>query len=308
MLGRRSIRIKVMQMLYTTSVEESLTSTASKHLSSSIDSFIDFYHYSLTLLASVAEYIEIDAQKKAEKLIPTDEEVNVKLLSNPVIVFLMNNEQLQTIIDKKKFLQTIDKHSIRTLYLELIATPFYQEYIQESITTEAEEYQFVRKLAKFLFKQEVFLELLDDQFISFYDDFDLVKQFVYKQLKKASSNLEELLFTKDNNYTVLEDFAQDLLAKVIRYNEELSKQIEPFLQNWDQNRLAIIDKVILNMALCEFLYFPEIPVKVTMNEYIEIAKQYSTPKSKEFVNGVLDRLMKQLQTSGKIIKSGRGLQ
>jgi N utilization substance protein B len=172
---------------------------------------------------------------------------------------------------------------------------------------EAGHREYLLDIYRELRKHELFEEIVDDQYPFWQEDKSLVigaLKKIFKQLPDTNEKFfEEYIPDKD---TVV-DFGQRLISVTMEQAEELEKLIEPTLKNWDMERLAVLDVILIKMALVEFLFFPTIPTKVTLDEYVDISKEYSTPKSKDFVNGILDRLMKALSEEGKIRKEGRGL-
>jgi N utilization substance protein B len=161
-------------------------------------------------------------------------------------------------------------------------------------------------LYKFLINHDSFVDLVEDQFPLWIDDKSLVVGAMKKTIKSLPAT-DDFLDQYEPDDDTVKDFGEALLSKVIEADEELLNLIEPTLKNWDADRVAILDMILIKMALSEMLHFPTIPTKVTLNEFVELAKQYSTDKSKDFINGILDRLLKQLTDEGLINKQGRGL-
>lgn len=313
MLSRRSVRIKVMQSLFTLETNEySNPRLAEKHLHQSIQSFFDFYHYVIYSAFRVANYVQKDAEIKAAKFLPTDadKQINAKLLQNTALVGLQENEEFQALIQKRHFNSHADEHVIQSLYKELIETEFYQAYLADPLTNAADDFKLFKDLVfEIMLPNEVFVEHLGDVFVNRDDDGLDVERMLIKHISKARKRMkvDVLLFKNDAKRDELEDFATKLFRKTEKEQDFLKDEFAVYLKNWDANRLALVDTLLIEMALCEMLYFENIPLKVTMNEYIDISKEYSTPKSKEFINGVLDKMMKNYTKAGKIVKTGRGL-
>ena len=160
---------------------------------------------------------------------------------------------------------------------------------------------------RFCRKDEIFNEIIGDAFLNWIDDKSLVIGAVKKVIKSLPIEGTDFLKEYYPDDETINDYGEPLLERTIKGDKALLEIIKPILTNWDHERLALIDMILLKMAACEMLEFPTIPAKVTLNEYVEVAKSYSTDKSKEFVNGVLDKLMKQLEEEGKLNKEGRGL-
>ena len=285
---------------------------ATKHLTTSIDNYLNIYHYVLYTFLQVAEFVETDADIKANKFLPTDDdgEVNAKLLQNELVIALQESDELSKIAQKNKFKQFKEEHVIRSIYSKLNENEKYIAYLNNLISGQQDDLAIAKYIIlKVVAKNDVFKKNLEDHFINFEDDFSSVKKTLSKQLKQAGkdNNFDSLVYEKDDYFTELLKFGEQLLAKTVDHSEFFEEQMESYLKNWETNRLALIDLILLKMALCELQFFSEIPVKVTMNEYIDISKVYSTPKSKDFINGVLDKMMKDLKQAGKINKTGRGL-
>jgi len=192
------------------------------------------------------------------------------------------------------------------MYNSFSKLPEYKSYVFGEID-EARQREYLLDIYRDLRKNELFEEMVDDQYPFWQEDKSLVVgalKKIFKQLPSVNDKFfEEYL---PDNDTVI-DFGQRLISMTMEQADELEKLIEPTLKNWDMERLAVLDVILIKMALVEFFYFPTIPTKVTLDEYVDISKEYSTPKSKDFVNGILDRLMKSLSEEGKIKKEGRGL-
>jgi N utilization substance protein B len=185
----------------------------------------------------------------------------------------------------------------------------YEKYMSTSVNTFEEDKQFVVDLfTDIIVPNEKLYEYLEDDKLTWIDDIPVVNTQIVKQLKGIKSE-EDTSFKVPKLFKDADDkdFAKDLFRKTVLNEKELAKEFDTKTPNWDMDRIAEIDTIILKMAICELLKFPSIPVKVTLNEYLELAKEYSTPKSSIFINGILDNLVKEFQTNKKMIKAGRGL-
>lgn len=313
MLGRRSIRIKSMQTIFSLKTNPYLTHEgAEKLLKQSMQSYILLHDYVLYSALQVIEYINKDAEIKATKHIQTEEDkqVNVKLLSNQAYIALKENEEFGKKCEKNHFDQLLTEHVTRKVYLDLCENEKYNTYLANHLSDAKDDYKIFEVLVNdILMMNEIFQQNVEDHFVHFEDDYDFVYQVFQKTLNKATKtqSIDTILFKKNHTFRELELFASQLLLKTLDHDAGLEAELKPYLKNWDSKRLALIDTILLKMALSELLYFKEIPIKVTMNEYIDISKEYSTPKSKEFINGVLDKMMREFKAKGKIIKTGRGL-
>jgi N utilization substance protein B len=309
MLSRRNIRIKVMQVLYSMNRDPKLTlEKARKEYRLSIDRSFELYLFNLWELIQVARYALEDEARKNTKLLPSEEDkqFTAKLGRNPLIQSLIDNRLLRSEIEKRRIPQKTDLDIIRQLYTGFAETEAYKTYLQQKPTTNEDHLQAILALQKYCLQQELFTDLLEDHYTSWIDDKSLVVGAMKKTLKAlpvSEDFLEDYLPSAEATTA----FGERLLEVVAEGDEELLEMIEPTLKNWDAERVAVIDMILLKMALCELLNFPTIPTKVTLNEFVEISKLYSTDKSKDFINGILDRLMKKLNEDGRIFKEGRGL-
>ena len=309
MLSRRSVRIKVMQLLYMLNRDEQLTTKELvKAYKDGIWKTFELYIFQLYVLLRVAQYALKDAEIRAAKLLPTDEDRNFRprLGENECVQSLANHVGLMNLVKKYGVNDQLDEDHIRNLYNGFCATPEYQVYLEISEPSAADHSKILLELYKFLSSNDLFSDMSEDRYNNWADDESLVAGAMKKTLKATPVSGEFYREHEPSDATVLE-FGEELLRKTCEEDRALFTEIEPTLRNWDAERVAILDMVMLKMALCELLHFPTIPTKVTINEFVEISKTYSTEKSREFINGILDRLMKELSEQGKIVKEGRGL-
>lgn len=254
----------------------------------------------LTYLCKIAQYAIIDAQKRAVKYLVTaeDKNVNTKIADNILVSELWQNEAFQEARDKQKADSFVSEDWIKKLYRKLIVSDNYKKYI----ITPRHERKEDKVILTFiwedvLLKNEAFLDDLPEEWTNWEGDRDLMKILIDNFLQKPGS-LKFRQFISEEK----QEYAEDLLTTVVEKNNFLLETIRKSLKNWETERIAQIDLVLLKMGLCEFLYFPTIPVKVTINEYIDIAKTYSTDQSGQFVNGILDNLYKVLSQQNEIRK------
>ncbi|WP_047415944.1 transcription antitermination factor NusB [Cellulophaga sp. Hel_I_12] len=314
MLTRRHVRVKVMQSVYalTRSNDDSLEKQQ-KFLKFSIENTYALYLLMLSLVK------EIHALAKDQ----------VKLSSNTYLTSttdnyldkekFINNEFLKLIADNAPFKAELERRKldnwylndeyVKLLYKEIIQSDFYKVYMNKKGSNFDEDKQLIVDLYKnIIAPNDKIYDYFEDDKLTWVDDIPLVNTFILKLFKKVKPNalasyfLPELV--KDQDDIV---FANKLLTKTLLNNEALVKEIEVKTPNWDKDRIADIDAILLKMAITELLHFPSIPERVTMNEYLELAKEYSTPKSSTFINGILDKLVKEYQKEGKLNKLGRGL-
>lgn len=314
MITRRSVRIKAMQYIYAC---ETANSTDVRHfeqnLQKSIYSVKEQYLYLLLYIREIANFAEKDAQIKSSKYIKSvdDKNVNTKLLSNFLIQFFNNDAPFLKEIKALNILSLIEEEDVRRLYKKMVETPEYQAYLNNGKEFDLDEDKQIVAfiLNHILFDDDSFLDHSDELFINWNDDAEFVVEAVNDIIHKSKHELKLHLNRQNlkDKMAEISKFGIDLFNKTIEYKKENYKLIEPRLKNWDSDRLATVDIILMRMALSEFLYFPSIPIKVTINEYLDIAKEYSTPKSKDFINGVLDALMKDLKDKDLLNKTGRGL-
>lgn len=312
MISRRIIRIKVLQILYAffTTPDTSINNTE-KELFFSLQKTYDLYHYLLGLVIEIEKFAEerIEMGKKKHRPTSADLYPNTRFVNNQLIAQLKNNISLTKYLESSKLTWAGEEDLIRKLYLSLLELDFYKEYMEAVQNSYADDRKLVEDIFKYLILDSEDIEsLLEEQSIYWNDDLDFVVSMIlktFKKFKEFSDERQALLpmFKDDED----RQFAKDLYRKVVLNHTENEVLIKQHTVNWDIERIAFIDSLILELALSEFLYFPSIPTKVTMNEYIELSKYYSTEKSRNFINGILDKALKDLKKADKIRKAGRGL-
>ncbi len=313
MVNRRHIRVKVMQSIYAMHQNGSDDlEKEEKFLFHSIDAIQDLYLIMLSSLIEICKKETIFLHKSSQKHLATAQErkPNEKFVKNAIFQILAENNSLSIALENRKINNwTLNDDYILLLLNDIKQSKLYAKYMSNAINTFEEDKEFIVDLfMDVIVPNEKLYDYLEDNKLTWVDDIPVVNTQIIKQLK-ALKPIEEGNFRvpklfKDNEDR---DFVKDLFRKTILNEKELAKEYDDKTPNWDSDRIAEIDTIILKMAICEFLKFPSIPVKVTLNEYLEVAKEYSTPKSSIFINGILDNLVKELQTSNRIIKAGRGL-
>jgi transcription antitermination factor NusB len=312
-VNRRHIRVKVMQSIYAMhqSGSDSLEKEE-KFLFYSLDAIQDLYLIMLSSLIEICKKESVFLHKSSLKHLATPEErnPNEKFVKNRIFQILAENNSLSIALETRKINNwTLNDDYILLILADIKQSKLYAKYMSDSINTFDEDRQFVIDMfMELIVTNEKLYEYLEDNKLTWIDDIPLVNTHIIKQLKAIKSS-------DDDNFTVPKlyrdnddkDFVKDLFRKTVLNETEFAKEYVNKTPNWDSDRIAEIDTIILKMAICEFLKFPSIPVKVTLNEYLELAKEYSTPKSSIFINGILDNLVKELQANKKMIKTGRGL-
>jgi N utilization substance protein B len=310
-LNRRHIRVKVMQSIYAMHQKNSdELEKEEKFLIQSIDNIQDLYLIMLSSLTEIRKKEVIFLEASSKKHLATQEEKNPnnKFINNAVLQLLEENSSLSIALEKRKINNwSMNDDYILILLNEIKKSSLYQKYMSTKKTTFEEDKQFVVDMfTEILAPNEKLYEYLEDHKLTWIDDIPLVNTQIQKQLKQITETVD---FRVVKLYKDEEDkeFVSLLFRKTVLNELELAKEYIDKTPNWDADRIAEIDTIILKMAICEFLKFPSIPIKVTINEYLEIAKEYSTPKSSIFINGILDNLVKEFENENKIKKTGRGL-
>lgn len=291
-----------MQTLYTLEAQEQAVEPAdsSRILQKHFDQSRQLLSYLLYFIIEVARYAETDARLRASKHLPSEEDlnVNIKLAGNETLWKMLGDASLKKALEADKPHLQDNRELIRKLYHDLVATPEYQQYIKEQgrdKKTEREMLDFV--FTTILLPNETFLAHVEELFSNWDDDGEMISQIVMSYLAKPGSVSFQEIISKDKA-----DFARLLLLTVIEKKEVVMDLIRPRLKNWDPERIATLDMILMQMGVVEFLYFETIPPKVTINEYIDLAKDYSTPQSGQFVNGILDNIHKDLVREDKMHK------
>ncbi len=313
MLNRRHIRVKVMQSLFSFNGDEGDDlKSSTKFLKYSIDSMYDLYLLMIAILPELHKKTEDYVNKSQQKHLATKEEKdpNKKFLENQVLLSLRGNTPLIEELKSKKLTHwEVDDEYIDILFKDMLKSDEYQQYMNQSSTSFKEDLDFVVSLFKnVIAPNDKLYEYIEDKKLTWLDDLPLVNTSILKLLRKTKANLSDTHFLPPL-YKDEEDmtFGIELFTKTALNSIAFSEEIAQKTTNWDSERIASLDAVLLKMAICEFQKFPSIPVKVTINEYLEIAKEYSTPKSSVFINGILDKLVGEYKVDGKLNKTGRGL-
>ena len=311
MVNRRHIRIKVMQSVYAVLQSKSDNlKKEEKFLLHSIQKAIDLYVLQMLLFVEVKnlafEHLEI--KKKKYLATAEDKNPNLKLIQNQVISAIENSSELMEYASAKKINNwKNDREYVRVILDAIQDSEIYKDYINTSESSLQDDKNFIIRIFKeIIAPNEKLFDYYESLNLSWVDDYPLVNTMIIKSVKQLKNNrtfgLKELDVKKDD-----QDFLIELFRKTILHHSEFVKDIDDKTPNWDTERIAEIDLILIKMAITEFLHFHSIPTKVTINEYIEIAKDYSTAKSSYFINGVLDKLLKDYNKSKRLQKIGRGL-
>ena len=311
MLSRRVLRTKVVKAVYAHTQCEGLTPVASeKNLVASIDKAYDLYFHLLALVPEIAEYAAERIRIGENKKLPTYDDLhpNRKFVENKVIARLNEDEELQAQLKARKLSWANHRDLIVALYNALIRQPFYQKYMLSPERSFREDAQLVSDIYMTMLEEfEPLDRVLEEQSILWNDDLGFILTMVSRTILSMREAHEAIKLMPQFKSEEDLDYAKSLLRNAIAGFERISLLLDNSMQNWDIERVALMDQIILITAIAEAENFPSIPVRVTMNEYIDIAKCYSTDSSGGFINGLLDRIIARLTEEGKIVKSGKGL-
>lgn len=313
MLNRRHIRVKVMQTIYAFNGSESDDlKKDEKFLLFSIENMYDLYLLLMSLLLEVKKKATQDLEKKQKKHLATSEDKNPnrKFVNNQVFQHIAQNEMLlKKIEDSTSINWELDSEYVDIIFKAIINSDVYKDYMATRTSDFKEDKEFLIDVFKdIIAPNDKLYDYIEDKNLTWLDDLPTVNTTILKLLRKLKPKSPETHFAP-KLYKDIDDkqFAIDLFRKTILNTKSINAEIAQKTKNWDADRIASLDYVLLQMGICELQYFPSIPVKVTINEYLEIAKEYSTPKSSIFINGILDKLVKEYKNNGKLNKAGRGL-
>jgi len=313
MLNRRHLRVKVLQSLY--AYHQSHSGDIKQHeknLLQSIDKVYEMYIWMLSLISEVTDYASNDAHERANKHLPTADDLNadVKILSNRFILSLHKNKEYLAGLKKYKVAWDFEPELVKSLFIILKNSAEYTEYLQktdDTIQTDKDIIKFIFK--KVILKSSLAEQVFEDKFIYWPVDKDVLQALIAKTFKNFAYDdaAQNKLAEVTGNWEEDREFIVNLFEETIRHNDAYQELIGNKTQNWEPDRIAMMDTLLMKMALAEFINFNSIPVKVTINEYLEISKEFSTPKSNSFINGILDKILFELKAQNKVKKTGRGL-
>ncbi len=292
-----------MQRIYATeSVQEenSAKTNPVKTLREQIAQTQQLFFYLLYFIVEVGGYAEKDARNRAAKNLVTHEDLNVntKLAGNELLWKIKENPAFVTLSKEYKVDALDDEDVVRKVYQSLLTTDEYKQYINTQSRDKNTERDILQAIfTDLMLPDEMFVSFAEEHFSNWQDDADMLRQLVLSFLSKPNGFDLHNLMTDDKW-----KFAQDLLTTTLDKREHVTGLIKPKLKNWDAERIALLDMILMRMGVCELLYFETIPTKVTINEYIDIAKEYSTEQSGNFINGILDNIHKDLLREDKIQK------
>lgn len=307
MLNRRHLRVKVLQSLYAffQSGNSSLNA-GEKELLFGIEKIYDLYLHQLALIIEIGKQARIIIDENRQKKIPTQDDLHpsTRFVENICLRAISESADLDKRIQAKKISWTQDKEIPRKIYLSFKNSDAYMDYMTKAETQFNQDREIILNLLKnHICESELLHYFYEEKSIYWLDDWELINKIIIKNIKAIEQD-NPMDFQPANLYKDIDDrkFAVELFHKTILNDSDFSPMIAAKTQNWDIDRIALMDIIIMKMALTEIIKFPQIPVKVSLNEYIELSKMYSTPKSKIFVNGVLDKLVEELINNKTISK------
>ena len=311
MLSRRVLRTKVVKAVYAHTQCEGITPAASeKNLVLSINRAYDLYFHLLALVPEIAGYAAERIRIGENKKLPTYDDLhpNRKFVENKVVARLAEDEGLQAELKNRKLSWKNNRDLIVALYNALIRQPFYQKYMLSEERSFRQDAQLVSDIYMTMLEEFEPLEsALEEQSVLWNDDLGFLLTMVSRTVLSMREGHEAIKLMPQFKSEEDLDYAKSLLRNSIASYDRISLLLDNAMSNWDIERVALMDKIILVTAIAEAENFPSIPVRVTMNEYIDIAKCYSTESSGGFINGILDKIIARLTDEGKIVKSGKGL-
>jgi transcription antitermination protein NusB len=288
---------------------------AEKQLIRNIDRIEELYIWQLSFLLELFTFFRHRADEAKQKLLPTQEDLHpsTRFIDNRLVALLGNNQDFQAQCHRFKINWADEREMFRKLYNDIRAGEAYQSYMQGSkVSFDDDRNILINLIRNHFFPSEMLQSFFEEKNIHWADDFDVAMLMVMKTLKVFNPKQEPStplpsLYESEEMEDEDKEFARELLRKTIVHSSAYGEIISVKAKNWELERIAMLDIILLKMAIAELLQFPSIPVKVTLNEYIDISKQYSTPKSKMFINGILDKLTLEFKQENKIKKTGRGL-
>ena len=308
MINRNLIRIRIVQIVYSWYQNKNNDlRNAEKELMFGMQKSYDLYYYMLILMLEITRTYENRVESKRNKFLPSEEDLNpnMNLINNKFIIQLSENKQLDRYLNERPLSWEDNDIFVKSLLDKILESDTYNEYSQIESPTYDEDREFWRKTFKqFIYVNEELDDILEDESIYWNDDVEIVQSFVLKTIKrfseKSDANQSLLPMFKDEED---KQFALKLLDETIINEKKYRDLIEKHTEKWDFDRIALMDMLIMQVALAEIFSFENIPTNVTLNEYIEIAKSYSTPKSNTFINGILDAIVQHLKNENLIFKN-----
>ncbi|MBO5832795.1 MAG: transcription antitermination protein NusB [Alistipes sp.] len=310
MLSRRLLRVKVAKALYAhlKSGSDNLKATE-RNLIESIDKAYDLYFQMMSFITEVARYAESRIELNKQKKLATYEDLNPnrRFVDNKIIRLIENSDSVNDYLASHKLTWAKNPDAAKDVYNRLVETEFYNKYMSQSINTFTDDKKFVEEFFQWLEQDEELAEIITEMSIMWADDYGFALYLAMRTVQHTKASHEEIRVLPKFKSEEDLDFAKTLLIKSLVQYEDNQEVVDRYSKNWDVERVVFMDCLIISIAIVELTLFESIPVKVTLDEWIDIAKYYSSPTSSNFVNGVLDKIVAEFMESGRINKSGRGL-
>jgi N utilization substance protein B len=309
MLSRRFLRIKTMQALYSYFKNEKPDMhTFEKELFRSIDQVYDLYLIILNIFSGIHQNELMIIDENKNKRLPSEGDLNpnMRLISNSLLVAISESKELKTLVEKRKLGSFIDNDIIRRLIAEIKKSEDFIAYTKkESVNAKDDRQLLSAIIVNVMNENDVLNSMFEDKNIYWTDDLYVAYNLVLKNFELFEGSFRIVPLLKDEKDD--QEFVSILFEKTILYRETNIELIQKHVKNWELDRIAEMDMLLMQMCITEFTYLPNVPVKASLNEYIDISKDYSTPNSKVFINGILDKIIFQLKDENRIQKQGRGL-
>ena len=309
MLSRRLLRVKVAKALYAHLKSNSDIRVSEKNLVESIDKAYDLYFQMMSFVVEVANYAENRIELNKQKKLPTYEDLNPnrRFVDNPVIHLIANSDSVNDVLASRKLSWSQHQDAVKDVYNRLVEAEFYQKYMAASINTFTNDRKFVEDFFQWLEEDEALAEVITEMSLLWADDYGFALYLAIRTVQHLkASHTDVKVLPKFKSEDDLE-FATTLFFKALAQYADNQEIVDRYSKNWEVERVVFMDSLIISIAIAELTEFESIPVKVTLDEWIDIAKYYSSPTSSTFVNGVLDKIVAEFKESGRINKSGRGL-
>lgn len=311
MLSRRVLRLKAMQVLYGYfSGNNDNPAMAEKELMFSIQKSYHLFFHLLNLMVEISDFARMKIENARQKKLPTYDDLNpnTRFIDNKVITAIRSNREMAAFLQTYPYKWSDYEEIIKKLYWEILSAKEYEKYMQKT----ENEIRDDKELISFIYtdiiaKNEEIIQSLEEGSIFWNDDYEFLISSIVKLIASIKSEEGKLKIPSVFSHKDDELFVKDLLHKTIQMHAENEKLISSYTRNWDVERIAQLDILLMEMAITEFLCMDEVPVKVSLNEYIELSKYYSTEKSWAFINGVLDKIIDTLRKEKRIVKKGKGL-
>ena len=280
-----------------------------KYLVESIDKAYDLYFQMMSLIVEVSRYAESRQELAKQKRLATHEDLNPnrRFVDNPVVTLIANSDSVNDVIASRKLSWANNYDAVKDVYNRMVEAEFYRTYMSLPTSTFVDDRRFVEEFFTWLEDDEALLDVVNEMSLLWCDDYGFALFMALRTVQNTKQSHDMLrVLPKFKSEDDL-DFARTLLIKSLVQYEDNQELVDRYTQNWDVERVVFMDNLILSIAITELVVFDSIPVKVTLDEWIDIAKYYSSPSSSTFVNGVLDKVVVDLKANGRIAKSGRGL-